>query len=74
MKQLSREHFEAFERLYMRLSPENLHMDGEASRSQVIQRERQIKREWKALEAELGHKVPYDDLEALLIARWRKQA
>lgn len=74
MKQLSREHFEAFERLYMRLSPENLHMDGEASRSQVIQRELQIKREWKALEAQVGHKVPYDHIEQLIWDHWRKRA
>ena len=68
------DYLQKFEALYFRLEPENLHMDGEATKSQVIQRERQIKREWKALEAELGHKVPYYDLEALLYARWQKQA
>lgn len=74
MKQLSREHFEAFEHLYLRLEPENLTCDGEASRHQVACRERQIKREWKALELQVGHKVPYDHIEQLIWDHWRKRA
>jgi hypothetical protein len=74
MKPLSKEHFEAFERLYLRLEPENLTCDGEASRTEVMHRERQIKREWKALEAQVGHKVPYDQIEQLIWDHWRKRA
>jgi hypothetical protein len=74
MKPLSKEHFEAFERLYLRLEPENLYEDGEASRSVVLWKERQIKREWKALEVQVGHKVPYDQIEQLIWDHWRKRA
>jgi hypothetical protein len=74
MKQLSREHFEAFEHLYLRLEPENLTCDGEASRTEVMYRERQIKREWKALELQVGRKVSHSEVESLIWEAWRKRA
>lgn len=52
--------------LVSRLSPENLHMDGEASKSQVIKRLREIKREWRALEKELGRKVYEDEIWSMM--------
>ncbi len=74
MKPLTKQQLESFECLYLRLEPENLTCDGEASRTEVMHRERQIKREWKALEAQVGYKVPYDQIEQLICDHWRKRA
>ena len=54
---------EGFLSLVGRLSPENLHMDGEASKTQVKQRLAQIRREWKALEKQAGRKVTEADAD-----------
>ncbi len=54
---LSPELVGAFKNLSCRLSPENLHCDGEISRAQAKARYNQIKREWKALEKNAGRKV-----------------
>jgi len=54
---LSPELTEAFEDLACRLSPENLHCDGEITRAQAQVRYNQIMREWKALEKKAGRKV-----------------
>jgi len=51
-----------FDGLSCRLSPENLCCDGEISRTQVNARLAQIKREWKILEKEIGHKVTEDEV------------
>lgn len=74
MKHLTPDYLEKFKRLYLRLEPENLHMDGEATRSEVIQRERQIKAEWLSLELQVGFRVPYDELEKLIHSQWKQQA
>lgn len=47
----------AFSDLSCRLSPENLHCDGEITRAQAQVRYNQIMREWKALEKKAGRKV-----------------
>lgn len=44
-----------FVQLANKLSPENLHCDGEISRSQAAQRKRQIEAEWRQLEKEAGY-------------------
>ena len=49
-----------FAGLACRLSPENLCCDGEISRAEVNRRLRQIQKEWKALEKELGRTVSED--------------
>ena len=48
--------------LTMQLSPENLHCDGEISRSQANARRREIMKQWKECERELGHKVTEDQV------------
>ena len=47
--------------LASRLSPENLHCDGEISRAQAEKRRKQIMKEWAALETEAGRKVDTDE-------------
>jgi len=59
---LSVEHIEAFMRLVSRLSPENLHCDGEVSRTEAKRRERVIRREWRTLEAMVGRRVTEDEV------------
>ncbi len=54
---LSAELTKQFAELSCRLSPENLHEDGEASKSRVTQKLAEIKREWKRLEKLAGRKV-----------------
>lgn len=54
---LSTELTRSFADLACRLSPENLHCDGEISRAQAQVRYNQIIREWKALEKKAGRKV-----------------
>ena len=51
-----------FTGLVCRLSPENLCCDGEISRAEVNRRLRQIQKEWKALEKELGRVVSEDQV------------
>ncbi len=51
-----------FAGLACRLSPENLCCDGEISRAEVNRRLRQIQKEWKALEKELGRVVSEDQV------------
>ena len=51
-----------FAGLACRLSPENLCCDGEISRAEVNRRLRQIQKEWKALEKEIGHNVSEDQV------------
>lgn len=74
MKPLTKQQLESFERLYLRLEPENLHEDGEASRYMVACKEREIKREWKFLELQVGRKVSYNEVESLIWEAWRKRA
>jgi len=52
---------EAFRRLADRLSPENLHRDGEATASEALRDERQCRKEWKALELLAGRKVSEEE-------------
>ena len=61
---LEKEIMEKFVGLACRLSPENLSCDGEASRTYVNQKLKQIRKEWKALEKQLGKKMDEDDVWA----------
>jgi hypothetical protein len=54
---LSAELTKQFSDLSMRLSPENLHEDGEASKARVMQKHKQIMKEWADLEKLAGRKV-----------------
>ncbi len=60
-----------FERLLCRLSPENLHCDGECSAREVRSRLAQIKSEWRDLEKLAGRRVSEDEAWALC---WGGQA
>jgi len=52
----------SFSDLVNRLSPENLHCDGEISRAEARRRYRRIMDEWKHLEKQLGRKVTESDV------------
>lgn len=65
---MTRESFDKFEELYYRLEPENLTCDGEASKTEILYRERRIKAEWRELEKALGRKVKYDEVDELVCA------
>jgi hypothetical protein len=54
-----------------RLSPENLHCDGEISKAQVQMRYRQIMREWATLERKVGRKVSLEEVEIEQFKKWR---
>jgi hypothetical protein len=58
---LSAELTAAFNALSNRLSPENLHCDGEISRTEAKRKEVQIMKEWKELEKQAGRKVTFDE-------------
>jgi hypothetical protein len=58
---LTPEFLAAFGRLTNRLSPENLHCDGEISRAQAMKRKKQILQEWDALEKQVGRKVTEEE-------------
>jgi hypothetical protein len=61
-----------FNSLACRLSPENLCCDGELSKTQVQKRFAQIKKEWKALEKEIGHTVTEDEAFQHFLMKHRK--
>ena len=46
----------------MRLEPENLTMDGEASKTEVKQRSTFLKKQWRDLEYLVGRKVSEDEI------------
>ena len=62
--------FKQFDALCARLSPENLHCDGEISRTEAKRRHAQIMREWKALEKQAGRTVTQEEIEGAIIARY----
>lgn len=61
-----------FNDLTCRLSPENLTCDGELSRTEVNRRLAQIRKEWKALEKEIGYKVSEEDVFQHYLMKNRK--
>jgi len=54
--------FHRFVELQGQLEPENLHMDGEATSTQVSSQENRIRKEWKTLEESIGRKVSDSDI------------
>ena len=67
---ISDEMKEKFVDLVSRLSPENLHRDGEASQSEVRAELSRIKREWKELERQVGRKVTEDEANNWMVSRY----
>jgi hypothetical protein len=70
---MTNELLNAFMGLASRLSPENLHCDGEISRTEARRRERIIRAEWRALEGKLGRKVSEDEVWGLFLSTPRGQ-
>ncbi len=70
-KDLPEDKKEDFLGLLCRLSPENLCCDGEISKREVNKRHRQIMREWRILEVQVGRKISYDEVEAYDIEQIR---
>jgi hypothetical protein len=60
---------DVFSSLVCELSPENLHCDGEASRSQVAQKLKSIRGAWRELESMLGRKVSEGEAETRLMKK-----
>ena len=56
------------------LSPENLHCDGEISRSAAMAKGRVLRAEWREVEAIIGRKVSEGEAEGYWISRIRKKA
>ena len=56
------EFMKAFDVLCCELSPENLHCDGEISRSAAMRKASALRAEWKELEKKFGRKVTEDEV------------
>jgi len=54
--------FDSFVSLVISYSPENVHRDGEASKTEVKKTIARLNREWKQLEKLEGKKVTEDDI------------
>jgi hypothetical protein len=64
LPETEKEHMEWFSRLSNELSPENLHCDGEISRTAARKKYYALKAEWKEVEKSLGRKVDEEDVWA----------
>lgn len=60
-----------FESLNCELSPENLHCDGEATRTQIQHKLAEIRACWKELESISGRKVSEEEVENRLMVQYR---
>lgn len=63
-----------FEILANRLSPENISCDGELNQTQIREKVRGIKRQWKELEKQAGRKVSLEEVELWQMADARNRA
>lgn len=74
MNQITKEHpaYPKFLSLYGRMSPENLHCDGEISRAEAASRYRQITREWSALVKQIEIPVGVEDIESIICADYTR--
>ena len=72
MKDLSDALHSKFFDLAQRLEPENLTMDGEASRTEVKQRETFLMKQWRDLEYLVGRKVYEDEIWDRQYAKYKK--
>ena len=72
MKDLSDALQDKFMDLAMRLEPENLTMDGEASKTEVKQRLTFLKKQWSDLEYLVGRQVTEDEIWDKEYAKHRK--
>jgi hypothetical protein len=58
------QHLDEFFNLAVALEPENLHMDGEATKKMVRTRKRVLLNSWTKLEKSVGQRVSVDDVWA----------
>ena len=65
--------FSKFFDLVIRLEPENLHRDGEATPSESLSRKRQIDKEWQILETEQGRAVSQGEIFDLYYQKRRRR-
>ena len=65
--------FDRFFDLIIRLEPENLHRDGEATPSESISRKRQIDNKWRTLETEQGRAVSQGEIFDLYYQKRRRR-
>lgn len=70
---ISEELFQKFDRLTCRLSPENLHCDGEVSQAEANRRYKQIMKEWRELEIQTGRSVSEEEIENESFKRIRER-
>ncbi len=54
------------------LSPENLHCDGEISRSAAMAKAGSLRAEWREVENLLGRKVSEEEVETRMINKWNE--
>ena len=73
MLRLSADMLDRFANLSAQMSPENLTCDGELSRAAVNRRRRDLRRQWTALERQVGRRVTDDEVLLAWCAR-RRQA
>jgi hypothetical protein len=59
---IDKKSFTEFFNLLMELEPENLWMDGEASKAEVKRREKNILLRWSGLERTVGRSVSQDEI------------
>ena len=59
---MKKELFDKFFALLVALEPENLYMDGEATKQVAISREKALRRQWKFLERYVGKEVTEQDI------------
>mgnify|MGYP003655841407 CR=1 FL=1 len=59
---LIQEILDEFFNIAIALEPENLHMDGEATKTMVKNRRRVLANAWTKLEKSIGHRVNKDDV------------
>jgi len=71
MPETEKELMDALTALCSDLSPENLSCDGELSRTQINQKLRAIRGEWKEIEKKLGRKVSEYEAEDYWMKKYR---
>ena len=67
-KTLSASAKKAFEDLLYQLEPEVLWCDGEATRAEVVAKQRDIARRWKKVQAMYGTSITVEEMEDIQLA------
>jgi len=70
MPETEEELLDALDVLCNELSPENLHCDGEISRSAAMKKASALRAEWKEVEKKLGRRVSEDEVESRMFSKF----